>query len=467
MAANRPIILDENKPQDRRVALATLVGTTVEWYDFFIYAQAAAIILPALFFDHLVENWAAGGQILAFASVGASFFFRPLGAAVAGHFGDKVGRKGMLVATLMLMGVATFLIGCMPTYAQIGIAAPLLLLLLRFAQGFAAGGEWGGAALMAVEHAPANKRGWYGGFPQIGVPTGMLIALIVMTSVDALTTEEQFVSWGWRVPFLLSVVLIITGMIIRLGVAESPIMEKIAEQEEQIRLPIVDMFRTAWKPLVLGAFVFAGNITCGYMITGGYLLNYTTKDLGMDRGPILQMVSIAAAAWIFTTLMSAKLSDTWTRTRVFKVGFVLQAIWIVPLFLMTDTKNIAIFAVAVVLLTIPLGMTYGPQSALFAEIFPAKIRYSGAGLAYAFGSILGGFTPMIARSLQNATGSSMSVAGYLLVITGIALLATFMLKDRTGQDISAEADAEINRKIAEVAASRKATEIHFDRGVGY
>ncbi|WP_175956102.1 MFS transporter [Schaalia sp. Marseille-Q2122] len=466
-AAN--IVLDAKKPEDRRVALGTLIGTAVEWYDFFIYANAAAIVLAPLYFDPFVQSGGElAGRLISFATVGISFFFRPLGAAVAGHYGDKIGRKGMLVLTLVLMGVATFLIGLLPTFDTIGVWAPILLIVLRVTQGFAAGGEWGGAALMAVEHAPANKRGLFGGFPQIGVPLGMLMATLALAVTDALTTEEQFMSWGWRVPFLLSFLLIVIGMAIRMGVSESPVMKEISASEEQVRLPLLDMFRTSWKPLLQGTLIFAGNGVAGYMITGGYILSYTTKDLGMEREPILHLITLAAASWIVTTLTAAWLSDKIGRKAVYLIGFAIQLVWIFVLFTLIDTQSLGMIALGMLVLTIPLGFTYGPQAALFSEMFPARIRYSGAGLANAFGAIVGGaFAPLIATYLQAQFQTSLAVAGYIFVVTLIGTIAMLSTKDRTGAPLTASADAEANRRIDEVAAEVHATPVNFERGAGY
>lgn len=466
------LVLSTKKKEDRRVALGTLVGTAVEWYDFFIYANAAAIILAPLFFDPFVHGAGqVAGRLISFATVGISFFFRPLGAAVAGHFGDKLGRKAMLVMTLVLMGAATFLIGLLPTYETIGVAAPILLIFLRVLQGFAAGGEWGGAALMAVEHAPTNKRGLFGGFPQIGVPLGMLLATLVLAVVSAMTTNEQFLTWGWRVPFLLSIVLIIIGFVIRMGVSESPVMEEIRKadkKDEQVRLPMLDMFRTAWRPLIQGALIFAGNGVAGYMITGGYILSYTTNDLGLERSRILNLVSLAAVIWIFSTIFSAWISDKIGRKNTYIIGFVIQLVWIWVVFTFLDTQNYTLIGLGMVVLAIPIGFTYGPQSAMFAEMFPAKIRYSGAGMAYAFGSILGGaFAPFIATALQAKFGTSTAVAAYIFAVTVIAFITLLTLKDRTGRDLSPAADGELDTVLSKLAREDGVVESTFDRGAGY
>lgn len=469
------LVLDAKRKEDRRVAIGTLVGTAVEWYDFFIYANAAAIVLAPLFFQPLLESTEGiGALLISFATVGVSFFFRPLGAAVAGHYGDKIGRKSMLVATLLLMGVATFLIGLLPTYASIGVLAPILLIVLRIMQGFAAGGEWGGAALMAVEHAPAKKRGLFGGFPQIGVPLGMLMATVVLSVVSFLTTEEQFLDWGWRVPFLLSIFLVGIGMWIRLGVAESPVMKEIAEADkstEQVRLPLLDMFRTAWKPLIQGALVFAGNGVAGYMIAGGFILSYTTSNQGLDRDIILNLVSLTAFMWILTTLFSAWLSDKIKRKPVYLIGFAFQLGWVWVLFQFLQTGNYWLIGLGMVVWAIPIGFTYGPQAALFAEMFPARIRYSGAGLANAFGAILGGaFAPLIATFLTDKFADTlgvMAVAVYITFVTIIAVIALLTIKDRTGADISLTAEAALNREIEELAEEVDALPVTFDRGGGF
>ncbi|QAY62771.1 MFS transporter [Xylanimonas allomyrinae] len=436
-------VLSTKRKEDRRVALATLVGTSIEWYDFFIYANAAALVLAPLYFDPFTASGSeVAGRILSFATVGVSFLFRPLGAIVSGHLGDRVGRKAMLVGTLLLMGLSTALIGLVPTHAQIGVAAPVLLVLLRIVQGFSAGGEWGGAALMAVEHAPARKRGLFGGFPQIGVPIGMLVATGVLAIVTATTTDEQFLSWGWRVPFLMSIALVAVGLVIRLGVSESPVFKELNEaaEQEQVKMPVLEVMRYCWPAILLGALTFTANNGNGYMITGGYILSYSTNDLGVNRASILGAVTIAAAVWGVTTMVGAAWSDKVGRTTVYKVGFVWMLLWAFPLFWIIDTTNPTLIGLSMSVLAVGLGLTYGPQAALFTEMFPAKVRYSGAALAYAFGAILGGaFSPLIATWLQATFKTSASVSTYLAILSVIALTATFLIKDRTGRPLDASA----------------------------
>ncbi len=467
--------LNPKRREDRRVAVATLAGTTIEWYDFFIYSNAAALVLAPLFFEPFGDSMGdLAARLISFATVGVSFFFRPLGAMVAGHYGDRLGRKLMLVLTLVLMGGATVLIGLLPTYDSIGLWAPVLLILLRVLQGFSAGGEWGGAALMAVEHAPARKRGLFGGFPQIGVPLGMLMAAGVLAVVTATTSEEQFLSWGWRVPFLLSVLLIVVGMLIRLGVTESPVFQEVTRNEEQVRLPLVQMFRFNGRELVKGAFTFAGNNASGYMITGGYILGYTTTELGMDRTTILNLVLLASAAWIVTTLTAARLSDRIGRVRTYQLGFVVLLATVFPLFLLVDTRNVGLIALAMVVFTVGLGLTYGPQAAMFAEMFPARIRYSGAGMAYAFGAIVGGaFAPMIATWLQARFGTNMAVATYLAIFAVVALVAVSTIRDRTGKalvgpdSMDIPGSRELEDTLKKDRATVAATPASFDHGAGY
>lgn len=431
------LVLDEHRPQDRRVALATVVGTSIEWYDYFIYANCAALVFGPQFFKAVPADKA---QLLSFATIGISFLFRPLGAAVAGHYGDRLGRKTMLVVTLMLMGVSTALIGILPTAATAGTMAPVLLIILRILQGFSAGGEWGGAALMAVEHAPADKRGKFGAFPQIGVPIGLLLATGFLAILSAFTTEAQFNSWGWRIPFLFSLVLIGIGMWIRLGVTESPVFEELTEHPDEVKMPLGQVFKYSWRQVLQGAFTFMGNGVAGYMVTGGFIVSYATKTLHMPKGDVLNLVTLSCVVWGLSTWFSGVASDRLGRTLVYKIGFVLQLAWVFPLFMMVGTKSLLWTGVAMCILAIPLGMTYGPQAALFAEMFPTAVRYSGASIAYALGSILGGaFAPMIAQALVNKYHDTKAISTYLFIVTALALLATFTIRDRTGKRLDKDA----------------------------
>lgn len=425
----------------RRVAFATIIGTTIEWYDFFIYATGAGLVFAQLFFKPAGEDI---GLLLSFATVGISFLFRPLGAFLAGHFGDVIGRRAMLVITLILMGAATTLIGVLPTFAQIGIAAPVLLLLLRILQGVSAGGEWGGAVLMAVEHAPADRRGRAGAFPQLGVPLGMLLASGVMAIMTGLVSPGQaFIEWGWRVPFLLSVVLIVVGYLVRRSVEESPVFAEIAERGQQTKVPIVALFRKHWHLVILAALVFVGNNAAGYMTTGGFLQGYATGKLKMDPTTVLLAVTVAAAVWFFSTLAAGYLADKIGRRNTYLIGFTIQAVMVFVVFFFVNQGTVPALYTGLILFSVGLGLTYGPQAAWYSEIFPASVRFSGVSISYAIGAILGGaFAPTIAQALLQATGSTASISVYLLIATIVSVAAVLMLRDRRGIPLGPDHEAE-------------------------
>ncbi|WP_454132544.1 MFS transporter [Microbacterium lacticum] len=426
----------------RRVVFATVIGTTVEWYDFFIYATAVGLVFGQLFFAPL----GADSALIAFATVGVSFLFRPLGAFLAGHLGDKYGRKPVLMWTLILMGASTALIGLLPTYAAIGVAAPILLVLLRILQGISAGGEWGGAVLMAVEHAPRSRRGAFGAAPQIGVPLGLLLASGVMALMTVIAPGDQFLQWGWRVPFLLSVVLILVGYYVRRRVEESPVFAELAERKEETRMPIVQLFRKHALLVIIAALVFAGNNAVGYMTTGGYIQGYATNPDGpiaLERGPVLWAVAGSAVTWLITTLVAGVVSDRLGRRTTYIIGWILQLGGVFALFPLVNTGDIWLLFLGLAILTIGLGFTYGPQAAMYAELYPASIRFSGVSISYALGAILGGaFAPLIAAALVKATGGTGSVTVYLAVMTLIGLGATLMLRDRTGIPLGPDHEAE-------------------------
>jgi MFS family permease len=446
-AAATPPLTDARRRELRRVAFATVIGTTIEWYDFFLYASAAGLVFGSLFFAPAGPQFAT---ILSFATVGVSFLFRPLGAFLAGHFGDKIGRKAMLVITLILMGAATTLIGVLPTYAQIGVAAPVLLLLLRILQGLSTGGEWGGAVLMAVEHAPDGKRGRYGAFPQIGVPIGLLLAsgvLALMTGV--ISPGDAFLEWGWRVPFLLSFVLIIVGIVVRRAVDESPVFKEIAAKKSAAKTPILTLFRRHWLLVILAALTFAGNNAAGYMTTGGYLQNYATTPIadgglvGMDRTPVLVAVAGASIVWLLCTFAAGIVSDRIGRKNTYIIGWIAFLATVFLLFPLVNTGNPWLLFLGVSLFAIGNGFTYGQQAAYFTELFPASIRYSGVSITYAIGAILGGaFAPTIAAWLVQTTGTATSVAFYIAGVMVVAFIATLLLRDRTNIPLGPEHEEE-------------------------
>jgi MFS family permease len=424
VAASPPITREH-----RRVLLASTVGTTIEWYDFFIYAVSSGLVFATQFFGGLGKD----ALILSFATVGVSFFFRPIGAIIAGHLGDRIGRRPLLVLTLILMGVATALMGLLPSTASIGVAAPILLVLLRVLQGLSAGGEWGGAAMLAVEHAPANRRGLYGAFPQIGVPIGLLLANGTLALVTATMTSAQFLAWGWRIPFLLSVVLIAVGLLIRVGISESPVFDEVLEAGERKSVPLAALLRTHWLYVILGALLFAATSAAGYMTAGGYVQSYAVTVLKLDRTLILLAVMVSSLGWLATALLAGWLSDKYGRLRVFQLGFLIQLAWLFPFFALLNTRNVGLIILSLLIFTVGLGLTYGPQAALYAEMFPAPVRYSGASLAYGLGSVVGGaFAPTIAVALQTATGTVYAVAAYLAVVTLVSLTVTFLIKEPKG-----------------------------------
>jgi MFS family permease len=424
-----------NITTERRVLAGTLVGTAIEWYDFFIYASVAALVFGKIYFEPLGSANAGLAQLVALASIGISFLFRPLGAVVAGHLGDRVGRKRMLVLTLLLMGGATALIGLLPTYSQIGVWAPVLLITLRIVQGFSAGGEWGGAALMAVEHAPRDRRGLFGAYPQLGVPIGMLAASLMLTALTATLTPAQFTSWGWRIPFLISVALIGVGYLIRRTVDESPVFEELRQRRSQSSAPLKDLFTRHTKPVVQCALIFIGSSAGGYLLIA-FLTSYATRTVGLARTQVRAMTSIAAAAWIATTLLGGALSDRIGRRRTFQIGYLALIVWIVPMFLLIDTANIWLYGIAVVLLTVGIGITYGPMSAMYAEMFPAEVRYSGVSIGYALGAVLGGaFAALIAQALINATGWSPSVGLYIIALSLVSIIAVTTATEVGGADL--------------------------------
>ncbi|WP_309112848.1 MFS transporter [Saccharothrix sp.] len=413
----------------RRIASTSFIGTAIEWYDFFIYANAAALVFGTQFFPRLSPVAATLASLSTFA---VGFLARPLGSVLMGHFGDRVGRKSMLVASLLIMGVATILIGLLPTYAQIGVWAPILLVALRFVQGLGVGGEWGGAVLVAVEHAPGTKRGFYGSFPQMGVPAGIILSNLVFLTMTSVLEPAQFASWGWRVPFLLSAVLIAVGLYIRLRLEESPLFVA----STKARMPVVELFRDHWRRVVLAGLAFMAANTIGY-ITLVYVLSYATGPLKMSRSTVLLLVLLASVVQLVATPALSALSDRLGRRKVFLAGAVLSTLWSLPLFLLIDTRSpVAVFVGLVVAVTF-LSAMYGPQAAIAAELFPTRVRYSGASLGYQFSAIFGGgLAPLIATSLYASTGTSVSTALYLAAICVVSLVATAFVPETHRAELS-------------------------------
>ncbi|MGR0159643.1 MFS transporter [Paenarthrobacter nitroguajacolicus] len=424
-----------SKREERRVLAGTLVGTTIEWYDFFIFAQLTATLLAPLFLSPLEKSNPGVAQLLSFATIGISFLFRPLGAFVAGHLGDRLGRKAVLVMTLVMMGAATALIGLLPTYATIGVWAPVLLITLRVVQGFSAGGEWGGAALMAVEHAPLKKRGLFGAYPQIGVPIGMILATGLLFLLQSGMSKEDFASWGWRVPFLLSVVLIVVGYLIRRAVGESPVFKEIAQRKAESKAPLGELFRKNKKEVVLAALIFIANNAAGYLLIA-FFISYATRTLKMPTPQVLLATTVASFGWLIFTMVGGWLSDKIGRVKTFLIGYGLVFAWMIPMFVLIDSKDIVLYGTALFVLTIGLGLSYGPMSAMYAEMFPAQVRYSGISIGYALGAILGGaFAPLIAQALLDTTKWSGSVGIYIMVLCVISAIGVILAKETRGRPL--------------------------------
>ena len=415
----------------RKVIAASFIGSVIEWYDFFIYGTAAALIFGQLFFpgsDPLT------GTLYSFGTYAVGFIARPIGGVFCGHYGDKIGRKSMLVMTLIVMGVATTLVGLLPTYESIGIWAPILLVVLRFLQGFAVGGEWGGATLMAVEYAPPGRRGFFGSWPGMGIPAGLVVATAVFTAFSSLP-QEQFLSWGWRVPFIVSIVLVAVGLFVRLKILETPAFQQMQESEGSSELPVVDVFRYHWRSLLLtmGAFFLLNG---GFYVTITFMLAYGTQNIGVDSGTMLTGVLIAATVQIFAIGAFAALSDRVGRRPVYLGGAVFLLLFSFPLFWMVNTGVAPLIWLAMSIAIVALGAMYGPSGAFFSELFSTRVRYSGASLGYQLASaVAGGFAPVIAVALLSAYGYP-AVALYMIVMALITITAVYLATETYQKDIS-------------------------------
>ena len=413
-----------------RIAIASLIGTAVEWYDYFIYGTAAAIVFGPLFFPKFS---ATAGTMAAFATFSVGFLARPLGAVVMGHFGDRVGRKSMLVVSLLTIGLATTGIGLLPTYASAGVLAPTLLVALRFLQGIGVGGEWGGAVLLAVEHAPPKRKGFYGSFPQMGVPAGLILANLVFLAVSGALGRDAFLAWGWRVPFLASALLVVIGLVIRFKVAESPDFERLKRGGERERRPLVAVLRRHPVEVLLGAGALVGNSAVGYIFMA-YLLSYGTTVLGLSRNLLLTSVLIGALAWLAAIPWASGLSDRHGRARVLLAGSVGLTAVALSLFALVNTRSPALIVTALVASGVFLGITYGPLAALMSELFPANVRYSGASLAYQIGAVVGGgIAPTVAAGLYGSWRSSLPITLYLAAVCVLSLGCVALIGRRSAR----------------------------------
>lgn len=413
------LVVSIGDKQKKRVALASAVGTSVEWYDYHVYSIASALVIGKLFFPNASP---LAATMAAFATFAVGFIARPLGGILAGHLGDKIGRKKVMVITLTMMGMATMLIGLLPTYSQIGVAAPVLLVVLRLIQGLSAGGEWGSASLMAVEHAPANQRGRFGNYVQLGTPAGMFLANVIILGATFMLTDDQFEVWGWRVPFLLSALMVVIGFGIRMKVDESPVFKELEQSSTLEKIPFAELIRTHKARVGLAVISFLGNNAVGYIFLA-FITSYGTSALGLDRNFMLNVLLIGCVTWFGSMIIFARLSDTIGRRKVFFIGYGILILWAFPFFALFNTANASLIILSVVVLTFGLAATYGPQAALFAELFPARLRASGVSLSYALGACLGGgFAPLIATALFGATGTVYSVSAFMVLFCLLSIL---------------------------------------------
>jgi metabolite-proton symporter len=418
-----------SKSELRTVVMSSLVGTTVEWYDFFLYGTAAGIVFPKLFFP---SNEPATGTLLAFATFAVGFVARPVGGLIFGHIGDRIGRKNTLVATMLIMGVATFLIGVIPSHAAIGVAAPILLVLMRLAQGIAVGGEWGGAVLMAVEYAPPGKRGLYGSMPQIGLAIGLALSTGVFLLLGIALSDEAFLSWGWRVAFMLSAVLVAVGLYIRLKVLETPAFRKLEQAEAKATIPAAQLVKNklSRRHLLLGmGSRWAEGVA--FNMWAVFTISYATGTLDLGKQPILLSVMAAAAVMIVFIPIFGRLSDRFDRRQVYTAGIILLAAATYPALALIGTRNAAVILVTiVVVLGIIYPIVYAPEASLFAELFPIKVRYTGISVVYQLsGIVASGLTPLIlAYLLKSASGGISLIVAYVVIVSVISAVSTMAIR---------------------------------------
>jgi MFS transporter, MHS family, shikimate and dehydroshikimate transport protein len=418
-----------------KVAFASFIGTAIEWYDFFLYGTAAALVFNRLFFpnfDPLV------GTLAAFGTYAVGFVARPVGGVIIGHFGDRIGRKSMLFLTLTIMGVGTFLIGVLPTYNEIGVWAPILLTLMRIFQGFGVGGEWGGAVLMAVEHAPANRRGFYGSWPQMGVPAGLVLANLLFAYFSASRTEAEFLAGAWRVPFLLSAILVVIGLFIRMQISEPPAFASVKASRTEAKMPVLDAIRDHPKEVAVafGARFAENGIFYVYTV---FVLAYATQRLQVPLMAVLNGVLVAAAVELIAIPAFGALSDLLGRRPVYLFGAGLSLVWAFPFFWLIDTRQTAFIWLGIVGLAVGHSAMYGPQASFFAELFGTRVRYSGASLGYQLSSVFaGGLSPIIATALLAAYNSFVPIAVYMVGMAILTLVSVWWATETMRQDMAGE-----------------------------
>lgn len=415
--------------------IAATVGTTIEWYDFFLYGTAAALVFPAIFFPKADPFT---GQILAFSTFTVGFLARPLGGVIFGRMGDRVGRKAALVTTLLLMGVSTLLIGFLPTYDEIGVAAPILLTLLRFLQGLGVGGEWGGAVLLALEYGHEGRRGFIASWPQAGVPLGLLASTGVMALCQASLTESEFLTWGWRVPFYLSAVLIVVGLLIRMRIFETPLFKSLQEKKEVAHAPVRETIRRHWREILLAAGMRLAENASFYLFTASAIA-YGQEVLGVDAGAMLLAVNVGAACEFVAIPIFGMLSDRFTRRHTYMVGCCLLILFSFPFYALLDTRQTVWIVLAVVLgLGVCHAILYSVQAALIPELFSTRLRCTGASLGYQLAvPLAGGLAPVIAAVLiKNFPNQYWPLATYIVLLSIISLLCVWRLAETSKRDLA-------------------------------
>jgi metabolite-proton symporter len=428
----------------RKIAIASFIGTTIEWYDFFLYGTASALVFGKLFFP---KYDAMTGVLASYGTYAVGFLFRPIGGIVCGHFGDRIGRKSMLIFTLSLMGVATALIGLLPTYDQIGVWAPALLIGLRIAQGIAVGGEWGGAVLMAVEHSPKGKRGFYGSWPQVGVPAGLLLSTGVFALISNLPEEILF-SWGWRAAFLLSVLLVGVGLYVRLAMTEPPAFAEIKRTGSESKAPILDALRQHPKNVLLAMGARVAENGAFYLYTV-FILTYATQPkIGLSGLSVLIAIAITSAIEIFAIPAYGWLSDKVGRRPVYLFGAIFTGLFAFPFFWLVETSKASLMTLAIVVALVGgHSPMYGPQASFFSELFGTRVRYSGASLGYQLASALaGGFSPLIATALLQRAGASWPISLFVVGLAAVTTISVFLATETAHGEISAESGAEIKNR---------------------
>ncbi len=427
-----PLSAGEHRAHLRRAVIASTIGTAIEWYDFFLYSTVTGLVFAKLFFP---QSNPLAGTLQAFTVYLIGFVARPIGAAIFGHFGDRMGRKATLIVTLVLMGVATFLVGLVPTYAQAGVWGAVILTALRFVQGIGVGGEWGGSVLLAMEWTRTHQhRGFVTSWPQLGVPVGLLLANLAVLLASRLT-GDAFLTWGWRIPFWLSISLIGVGLYIRLGILETPTFAALSANRKIASRPVLEVFRRHSKEILLSALARTGQQAPFYVFTA-FIFSYGTTVLGVSRDFLLAALLSASVLSCFTNPLFGYLSDRIGRKRMYMSGIIATALFAFAYFAILDTRAPTLIFLAIALSLVPHDMMYGPQAALIAESFPAPLRYSGASLGYHLASVLsGGPAPLIATALFARYASGYAVAIYLAACAVVSVVATRYLVDRTNQQL--------------------------------